>query len=182
MSKRFFVIIMILFVICMTGYGCGNSSAETPQNRPDESVHREVVRLDEDGYLYYMDYTKDYYGPEVIDKLRDAGFIDTGCSTFFTHNTNGDPITCRNYDYPHRVSEEDRSLTGLNIVLHTKPEGKYESIAMADAVWCDSTNPLLQRGGPDMPDFDAVLLDIIPYECSDGINEKGLSVSILYQA
>lgn len=171
MRRQFFFTIIVLLAICMTGFGCGISSAQ--------DVQREVVRLDADGYLYYMDYTKDYYGPDVIDKLREGGFIDTGCSTFFTHNTNGEPITCRNYDYPHHVSKEDRSLTGLNIVLHTKPEGKYESIAMADAVWCDQTNPLLQQGGPDMPGFDAGLLDIIPYQCMDGINEKGLSVSIL---
>lgn len=171
MRKQLFFTIIVLAAICMTGFGCGSVSAE--------DVQREVIRLDEDGYLYYMDYTKDYYGTDVIDKLREGGFIDTGCSSFFTYNTNGEPITCRNYDYPHRVSEEDRSLTGLNIVLHTKPEGKYESIAMADAVWCDQTNPLLQQGGPDMPGFDASLLDIIPYQCMDGINEKGLSVSIL---
>ncbi|MBQ6481137.1 MAG: linear amide C-N hydrolase [Anaerolineaceae bacterium] len=171
MRKQLIFTIIVLAAICMTGFGCGTASAE--------NVQREVVRLDEDGYLYYMDYTKDYYGTDVIDKLREGGFIDTGCSSFFTYNTNGEPITCRNYDYPHRVSEEDRSLTGLNIVLHIKPEGKYESIAMADAVWCDQTNPLLQQGGPDMPGFDASLLDIIPYQCMDGINEKGLSVSIL---
>ena len=179
MEKRFFFVFIIFFAICMTGYGGEVSSAENHQDRSDESEQGEVIRLDEDGYLYYMDCTKDYYGPDVIDKLRDAGFIDTGCSTFFTHNTNGEPITCRNYDYPHRVSKENPSLTGLNIVLHTKPEGKYESIAMADAVWCDRTNPLLQQGGPDLPDFDPSLLDILPYECMDGINEKGLSVSIL---
>ena len=56
-----------------------------------------------------------------MDAMRKVGFIDSGCSTFFTHNTDGAPITCRNYDYPHRVSKEDRSLTGLNVVLHCKP-------------------------------------------------------------
>ena len=49
---------------------------------------------------------------------------------------------------------------------------------MADAVWCDESNPLLQRGGPDREGFDANLLDILPYQCMDGINEKGLYVSI----
>ena len=126
-----------------------------------------------------MDYTKDYYGPDVIEALKSVGFIDTGCSVFFTHNPDGEPITCRNYDYPHRVSAENSSLTGLNIVLHCKPDGKYESIAMADAVWCDETNLLLQQGGPDQPGFEVGLLDILPYECMDGINEKGLCVSLL---
>ena len=137
-----------------------------------------VIRLDDDGYLYYMDYTKDYYGPEVMDAMRKIGYIDPGCSVFFTHNVSGEPITCRNYDYPHRVSEEDHSLTGLNIILHCKPEGKYESIAVADAVWCDENNPFLQRGGPDQAGFDPELLNILPYQCMDGINEKGLYVSV----
>ena len=137
-----------------------------------------VTRLDDDGYLYFMDYTKDYYSSEVMDAMRKIGYIDPGCSVFFTHNTEGEPINCRNYDYPHRVSEEDRSLTGLNIVLHCKPEGKYESIAVADAVWCDESNPLLKQGGPDQKGFDPDMLDILPYQCMDGINEKGLYVSI----
>ena len=137
-----------------------------------------VIRLDQDGYLYFMDYTKDYYSPEVMDAMRKIGYIDPGCSVFFTHNPAGECISCRNYDYPHRVSGEDRSLTGLNIILHCKPEGKYESIAVADAVWCDETNPLLQQGGPDKEGFRPDLLDILPYQCMDGINENGLYVSI----
>ena len=137
-----------------------------------------LTRLDDEGYLYYMDYTKDYYSPEVMNAMREAGYIDQGCSVFITHNIEGEPISCRNYDYPHRVSKEDRSLTGLNIILHCKPEGKYESIAVADAVWCDENNPLLQRGGPDQEGFDPAMLDILPYQCMDGINEKGLYVSI----
>ena len=179
MRKRIVCIIISFMVILMTVCGCGMSSPANVQAQLENSGQREIIRLDEDGYLYYMDYTKDYYGSEVIDALRKGGFIDTGCSSFFTHNSDGEPITCRNYDYPHRVSKEDQTLTGLNIVLHCKPEGKYESIAMADAVWCGETNPLLQKGGPDQPDFDAGLIDIIPYQCMDGINEKGLCVSIL---
>ena len=137
-----------------------------------------VIRLDDDGYLYFMDYTNDYYSPEILDAMREIGYIDPGCSVFFTHNAAGECISCRNYDYPHRVSKEDRTLTGLNIILHCKPEGKYESIAVADAVWCGESNPLLQRGGPDQEGFDVNLLDILPYQCMDGINEKGLYVSI----
>ena len=63
-----------------------------------------VLRLDDEGYLYYMDYTKDYYAPEIMDAMREIGYIDPGCSVFFTHNVEGECINCRNYDYPHRVS------------------------------------------------------------------------------
>ena len=162
------VLLAAVLTICFLS-GCGS----------DAGGQSGIVRLDDDGYLYYMDYEKDYYGPEVMESMRKVGYIDSGCSNFFTHNTEGEPITCRNYDYPHRVSKEDRSLTGLNIVLHCKPEGKYESIAVADAVWCDESNPLLQRGGPDQKGFAPDMVDILPYECMDGINEKGLCVSVL---
>ena len=137
-----------------------------------------LTRLDEDGYLYYMDCTEDYYSKDAMDAMRRIGFIDSGCSVFLTHNPDGDPIACRNYDYPHTVSEEDMTLTGLSIVLHCRPEGKYESIAVADAVWCGEYDPRLQRGGPELEGFDVSLLDVLPYECMDGINEKGLYVSL----
>ncbi len=160
------IVVLVLLFCPLSGCASGNGSSDA------------VARLDEEGYLYYMDYEKDYYSQEVMDAMRKIGYIDPGCSVFFTHNIDGEPITCRNYDYPHRVSKEDRTLTGLNIVLHCKPEGKYESIAVADAVWCDESNPLLQRGGPDLEGFDPGLLDILPYQCMDGINDKGLYVSI----
>ena len=166
--KRLFCCLMIAVLFSVFPYALS-----------EESRSHSIFRLDEEGYLYYMDYTMDYYGPDVMNALKEGGFIDTGCSAFFTHDPEGNPITCRNYDYPHRVSQEDRTLTGLNVVLHCKPEGKYESIAMADAVWYDEQNQLLQKGGPDLPGFDIHLLDILPYNCMDGINEKGLCVSIL---
>jgi hypothetical protein len=104
------------------------------------------IRLDDDGCLYYMDYTKDYYSPEVMDAMRKIGYIDRGCLAFLTHNLEGECISCKKYDYPHRGSAQDRTLTGLSVVLHCKPEGKYESIAVGGAVFCDTNNPLLKRG------------------------------------
>ena len=160
--------IIAALIICLLS-GCS----------PAAGKQDSVVRLDNDGYLYYMDYEKDYYGQDVMKAMRNVGYIDSGCSTFFTHNAEGEPITCRNYDYPHRVSKEDRSLTGLNVVLHCKPEGKYESIALADAVWIDENNPLMQQGGPDMDGFDPDMMDVLPYDCMDGMNEKGRCVTIL---
>lgn len=167
-KARFLIALITIVLFVITLPACSSDS--------DKQVA--VKRLDDDGYLYYMDYTKDYYGPEVIDAMRKIGYIDPGCSVFFTHNLSGEPITCRNYDFAHRVSAEDRTVTGLNIVLHCKPEGKYESIAVADAVWIDENNPLLQKGGPDQQGFDPDLLDTLPYQCMDGINEKGLYISV----
>ena len=190
-SLLFSFIISLLFCACNVNISVNQNEPASDDKKEalqeEEETTKEIryndnsslLRLDDDGYLYYMDYTKDYYSPEVIDALRKLGFVDSGCSSFFTHNTEGEPITCRNYDYPHRVSKEDRTITGLNFVLHCKPEGKYESISLADAVWCDEENPLLQRGGPEKDGFSIDMLDILPYECMDGINEKGLCVTIL---
>ena len=168
-SKVYYVATLIaitLMVIPVSGY------ASEPEKQDS------ITRLDDDGYLYYMDYTKDYYGSEVMNAMRKIGYIDPGCSVFYTHNGEGEPITCRNYDFARRVSEEDSTLTGLNIVLHCRPEGKYESIAVADAFWCDQSNPLLKQGGPEQEGFDVSMLDILPYQCMDGINEKGLYASV----
>ena len=139
----------------------------------------ELVRLDEDGYLYYLDYAKDYYSDEVLRALEDSGATKPACSAFFTHTLDGSPLTCRNYDKLHTVSAEDPTPTGLNVVLHCALPGKYESIAMGDAIYCQKDNPLLTRGGPDTEGFSVDMVDTIPYQCMDGINEKGLVASIL---
>ena len=34
------------------------------------SRREEIRRIDGDGYLYYMDYTGDYYSSEVMDQMR----------------------------------------------------------------------------------------------------------------
>lgn len=137
-------------------------------------------RLDREGYLYYMNYTGDYYKPEIINALISSDEnINHGCSAFFTRNLQGDPISAHNYDYPHRISKDDQTLTGLNIILHCKPSGKYESIAVADAIWCDPDNKFLRAKGPSKSGFDMKILDTLPYECMDGINEKGLFAAIM---
>ena len=152
------------------------TASEAAAWRPSKG---ELTRLDEDGYLYYLDYAKDYYSDEILQELDDSGVTKPACSAFFTHTLEGDPLTCRNYDEPHRVSAEDRTITGLNVVVHCAPPGKYESIAVSDATYCNKDNPLLTRGGPDVEGFNADMVDTIPYQCMDSMNEKGLTVSVL---
>ena len=176
-------------IVCLLAFsGCtqapSNSSADAKSESTSEAAawrpsKGEPVRLDEDGYLYYLDYAKDYYSDEILQVLDDLGKTKPACSAFFTHTLEGDPITCRNYDEPHRVSAEDRTITGLNVVVHCAPTGKYESIAVADATYCGKDNPLLTRGGPDKGGFSADMLDTIPYQCMDAMNEKGLTASVL---
>ena len=67
-KKREFMIVLsaIALIACLLS-GCGSSTG----------AHAGIIRLDDEGYLYYMDYTKDYYGKDVMDAMRKVGFIDS---------------------------------------------------------------------------------------------------------
>ena len=82
MRKQAILLIIAVLTFLITGCGLNISVVNNGTDQSDVSGQREVIRLDEDGYIYYMDYTKDYYGSDVIDALKKDGFIDTGCSTF----------------------------------------------------------------------------------------------------
>ena len=43
-------------VVCLVS-GCGSSAG----------THADITRLDDEGYLYYMDYSKDYYYNKYIE-------------------------------------------------------------------------------------------------------------------
>ena len=58
------VLTAIALIACLL-FGCGSSTG----------THAGITRLDDEGYLYYMDYTKDYYGKDVMDAMRKVGFI-----------------------------------------------------------------------------------------------------------
>ena len=136
-----------------------------------------VTRLDEDGYLYKVDYTADYYGEEVQKLLSSMGYMDAGCSAFITSDPEGNVLTCRNYDYKHLDS--DGQVTGLNVIVSCAPEHRYKSVGVADAYWLDAQNLTFVAGALDDGVTDISALALLPYACVDGMNEKGLTVSIL---
>ena len=57
-NRNFMIVLTAIALIACLLSGCGSST-----------------RLDDEGYLYYMDYTKDYYGKDVMDAMRKVGFI-----------------------------------------------------------------------------------------------------------
>ena len=139
-------------------------------------------RLDDDGYLYQMNIEWDYYDDFVRRFLAGYNLFHAGCSVFVTNTPQGGALTCRNYDYKHRkFNKAEEDITGLNVVFHCSPKGKYRSIGVADAFWLDGQGGTFHHGTLDDGSTDISLLVFLPFVCMDGMNEKGLTVSILSQ-
>lgn len=140
----------------------------------DHAVQK-VERLDDKGALYYAEYIGDYDNPIIgapFQLMRGAG-----CSAFMTQTEEGEIITARNYDLAHR--DQKGNPTGLNVILRMAPKGKYRSINVADAAWISMLGVDYYMGALDDGKTNSIYLAFLPYLCMDGINEKGLSASIL---
>lgn len=136
-----------------------------------------IKRLSPDGKLYYMESVWDYN--DVPDTFK--ALFSAGCSTFLTKNLEGTNLFCRNYDYAHRKGNDlNNPRTGLNVVVRcNNPAAKYKSIGVADATWLDWKNMSLAEGSADDGTTDLSAFIMLPYLCMDGVNEKGLAVSIM---
>ena len=136
-------------------------------------------RVDEAGLLYEMNCDYDYYtNPVIASLLGKFGVYDAGCSAFTTWNETGECfLTSRNYDYRHKAP--DGAYTGLNVAVHCAPEGKYKSIGIADACWLEMAGGSYYAGVLDDGATDVSLAVMLPFLCVDGMNEKGLTISIL---
>ncbi|MCR4703516.1 MAG: linear amide C-N hydrolase [Saccharofermentans sp.] len=89
-----------------------------------------------------------------------------GCAAFAATTPEGDHLFGRNFDYPE---------TDI-VLIHSNPEGAYESIGIADlgVLGVGQTYPL----SPDSP-IGKMYMVITPYLVVDGINEKGVGAGIL---
>ena len=135
-------------------------------------------KVDDRGRLYYTEYTGDYESPFVtfiFDKIKPVR--SGGCSAFYTESTDGGYRTGRNYDLPHM--DKQGNTTGLNMVVRCSPEGKYSSVGVADVAMFSRIGMNYVQGSLDKGQLTDVLLSLVPYICVDGINETGLSASIL---
>ncbi|MDO4198157.1 MAG: hypothetical protein Q4D13_04105 [Erysipelotrichaceae bacterium] len=136
-----------------------------------------IRRVDEKGYLYEMECDYDYYSLPEQFKL----YLSAGCSTFFTKNLEGEYMLCRNYDYGHYfMNDRHNERTGLNVIVKgNNPKAKYKSIGVGDAYWLDYKNGMIKEGMADDGKSDLSAFVMMPFLCMDGINEKGLGVSIM---
>ncbi len=136
--------------------------------------------------LYTMNFQQDYH----LDKALSAGIktkqdlmkficddmffgyqmksgpIRYACSAFSTETSDGQKLVGRNLDF--------ESIETLS--LYTHPDGGYASIASADV----SIGGIGKYAGVPFSSTEGkIALLASPYLCVDGMNEKGLSVSIL---
>ena len=181
MNKRKLLVILMAVSLLMTGCAA-EPKTSNPHNASwiDSSLAssvESVKRLDKAGYLYSVDYKADYYSETVLTLLSSMGYLDTGCSAFITADQDGNILTCRNYDYKHLDS--DGHTTGLNVIVSCSPSEGYRSVGVADAYWLDAEGLTFVAGAPDDGVTDISALGLLPYACVDGMNEKGLTVSIL---
>lgn len=136
-----------------------------------------ITRVDDEGYLYKMNCTFDYYHlPEQFQVMLKAG-----CSVFITRNRQGDVLFCRNYDFSHYLhSIKKNGRTGLNMIVQgNNPAAKYRSIGAGDCYWIDFKNASLARGMADDGVTDLSPFLLCPFLTMDGVNENGLAVCIL---
>lgn len=139
-----------------------------------------------EGDLYTVDYQVDYKLDRVLEKglssveeleaiISDELFfgypIKTnenlfGCSAFAAKTPEGKRIVGRNFDYAQ----------GGALLVYTQPNNGYRSYSMVSL-----SHLGVSKEEGTMPETLTGKLSIIasPYGCVDGLNEKGLSVSVL---
>lgn len=154
-----------------------------------------LEELDKDR-LYTMNYTVDYKLQEVLDanvksvdsltallsrllfdrqpdKVKAPEF-SSGCSVYAAGLAGAsDFLLGRNYDYCHK--EGGKEVETSAIVLFTSPAGGKKSINFVDAYWLQ-----FQKGFYSDESIDVSNLMFAPYVICDGMNEDGLSISVLH--
>lgn len=176
------LIMMLLFTACA-------SEPDRDTNRRREPKREEsFTLLDDNGTysLYYYDYTRDY---KFDDFLRQGGVSDTaelvsyclevfpdmelnlssvgyGCSSYCAVDSDGEVYFGRNFDM-------DSRNTGAYMVVHTAPNGGYESYSTVNLGFLGILDP------EDPVDDDTSALLLAPYIPLDGVNSRGVAICVL---
>jgi len=185
LNMRKKLILIMLLMLSITG--CANNKQEpvtkintNPANASfiNEEIKEmlsDIERVDEEGYLYELNYDFDYYDPLILSVAASVNNVDAGCSAFTTNNIDQDFLLARNYDYNHLDANNEPS--GLNLLIKTVPKGKLKSIAMCDAFWLNQSS--FFKGAFDDGQTDISNVVLAPYLCVDGMNEAGVSIALL---
>lgn len=173
----------LIFLAAGSAFAASNPAAYLKTEAQKASIA--TLKDIDGGLLYTMDYSADYMLDDVLksdidsaeamlEYIRDkmllegapaGGTADTGCSAFTARTADGKVLYGRNFDYKMKMT---------SIMIRTKPEGHYASIGVADAGWAGYEEGSISDGKTDLS-----LLAGAPYLIMDGMNEKGLAVSVL---
>ena len=184
MSKQMlFTAAALIFLAAGSAFAASNPAAYLKTEAQKASIA--TLKDIDGGLLYTMDYSADYMLDDVLksdidsaeamlEYIRDkmllegapaGGAADAGCSAFTAKTADGKILYGRNFDYKMKMT---------SIMIRTKPEGHYASIGVADAGWAGYEEGSISDGKTDLS-----LLAGAPYLIMDGMNEKGLAVSVL---
>lgn len=176
-----------LLTTLLAGAAMGAWAANPAMYVSDPAQQRSIASIEnlDNGRFYMMDYSADYKLDTLLDKsVGDIegmlqfiqtdllpqgevkkGNIDGACSAFAGRTEEGKPIYGRNFDYKMDMTA---------VLVRTAPKDGYRSIGMADAGWIGYGLGSLDDGKTDVSATVGM-----PYLIMDGLNEKGLAVSVL---
>lgn len=138
-----------------------------------------IKRIDEEGNLYYINYTADYNKSLVgaFSKFLNIA-TKSSCTSFLTSDIDTkEIINARNFDTTHL--NDDNELETMALIIELNPENAYRSLNVFDVLYYWNIGIKYHPGNLDDGIFDNSILAVAPWICMDGINEKGLSVSIM---
>lgn len=131
------------------------------------------IKNDTDIGRYVVDnLLKDNHFDKVKEKLLESfQKIDGGCTSFVARNENGEVIYGRNYDYIYSPS----------LVLKTEPTNGYKSISTVNLSLLGFTSNAIipLRSRERLTWFEGTLMLLTPFLPFDGMNEKGVAISML---
>ena len=178
----FLIVLMLLSAVPAMAEGANPAAwLKTDEQRASVATLTDV----NDGKLYTMDYTADYQ----LDALLEANVtdvegmvrflqktllaggtasvsaMDAGCSAFTAQSEEGKFLYGRNFDYKMDMTA---------VLVRTAPKNGYRSIGLANVGWIGYIAGTLNDGTTDLS-----MAAFFPYLLMDGMNEKGLAMSVL---
>ncbi len=183
--------VALLLASCRTFYIGPNPASMLRNEQQAQGI--QLTASPEDslrGLLYELRFSNDYKLDEMLrsdvrglkDFARFAGTkilstskvlvhykkLKVGCTAFVCTSPDGDILYARNFDF---TSAGPSPV----VVTHTAPPDGYRSVSIVGMSLLNYPEGSLSDGRTDLS-----LLAVAPYLLMDGMNEKGLAISVLY--
>lgn len=179
---------MKLLLIFAVLAALGGNPAGMLKDRKQQKTLETLKDLGGEASFCSMDYKADYRLQDFIDADLDSKEAVSGkvmemllnvpasaeampalkpaCSAFQARTPDGDVIYARNFDYIFR--------DGAKVMMRTSPRKGYKSLSMVSMSFLGLEGKQLRDGTTDLSTLVAA-----PYMQMDGMNSKGLAVSVL---